>query len=40
VDRHRFDADPDPDLDRHLREIPIRIGIKTMPFHNTASEAK
>ncbi len=31
-DRHRFDANPDPDLDRHQHEIWIRIGIQTMFF--------
>jgi hypothetical protein len=47
VDRHCFDAipDPDPDLDRHQMEIWnwigikmevwTRIGIKRMPIHNT-----
>jgi hypothetical protein len=37
-DRHCFDANPDPDLDRHQHENSdrIRIGIKKMPIHNNA----
>jgi hypothetical protein len=46
-DRNSFDAaNPDPDLDPDLHwigiimEIRIRIGINTMPIHNTARNWK
>jgi hypothetical protein len=33
VDRHRVDADPDPDSNLHITPIQNRIGIKTMLIH-------
>jgi hypothetical protein len=39
VVRHRFDANPNPDLDWHQYwnfGSGFKFGIKTMPIHNTA----
>jgi hypothetical protein len=37
VDWHGFDANPDPDVDRHQIEIRIQFGIviKKIPIHTT-----